>query len=628
LNSTNYPDFLRNISNTGTGRAYQDYIRDFFVTPYIKGITENSFAILNTLDIGRIPQTSTVSEALRKLISNASNIPLIVDTLPYTDQNWCLNNLNQSNTAVANQVYETKKSLTIFEPRKIIANFTDVYNYTFNRPVTNFSYLLNQNPTIVGSGLNLFYRTRTPNNFVATEGYVDNVTPTGEFSPRSTTSMLNTPYFINAIQNGVYNSRISGNTYPYVQAAYLFLNSLPLATLREKYKSYSNNVTTDLDYISSALKKFGAIHKLPYAWILKYGSIWHRYKKYKESNVDIIEPAWKNFDYSSNYYPPTSSNTHTYTFKYSNQNQSVTLQKEDDLKIDIQVGFYPKVINDFNYFYNGYDLYVDYTNQEIQDSFNGGLKIYNFASSNIINAKQQDKNLRLKTWSLLLPNITPTAPIDCDPTDNTVGEDYYVLPSFGTSYNQANESCISNQTTIPTTNVDFTNNPSVYNGSVRCLWSAPNYGYFDSNQIAFPQPDSYLNFITTGNEQTPLHFLSEDRYTKIEEVFSVFEKKILDSFELEFLNFCKSIGNAFTGINATITPGQSPVDINANFKNFQSLFRGLMTVPIKKQGESDEVYFFNTINNQYSLFQSGIQAFMEYDVILRKVAYLTDVKLI
>ena len=618
LNSTNYPDFLRNISNTGTGRAYQDYIRDFFVTPYIKGITENSFAILNTLDIGKIPLTSTKSEALQKLISNASNTPLIVDTLPYTDQNWCLNNLNQSNTAVANQVYDTKKSLTIFEPRKIIANFNDVYNYTFNRPVTNFSYLLNQNPTIVGifSGLNLFYRTRTPNNFVATEGYVDNVTPTGEFSPRSTTSMLNTPYFINAIQNGVYNSRLSGNTYPYVQAAYLFLNSLPLATLREKYKSYSNDVTTDLDYISSALKKFGAIHKLPYAWILKYGSIWHRYKKYKESNVDIIEPAWKNFDYSSNYYPPTSSNTHTYTFKYSNQNQSVTLQKEDDQMIDMQVGFYPKVINDFNYFYNGYDLYVDYTNQEIQDSFNGGLKIYNFASSNIINAKQQDKNLRLKTWSLLLPNITPTAPIDCNPTDNTIGADYYVLPSFGTSYNQANESCISNQTTIPTTNVDFTNNSSVYNGSVRCLWSAPNYGYFDSNQIAFPQPDSYLNFITTGNEQTPLHFLSEDRYTKIEEVFSVFEKKILDSFELEFLNFSKSIGNAFTG-KITTTPGQSPVDVNANFKNFQSLFRGLMTVPIKKQGESDEVYFFNTINYQYSLFQSGIQAFMEYDIIFK-----------
>jgi len=237
LNSSNYPDFLRNISNSGTGRAYQDYIRDFFVTPYIKRITENSFAILDTLDLGKIPLVATKSEALRSLVVNASNDPLIVDTLPYTDQTWCLNNLSQGNSAVSNQVYNTNKSLTIFEPRKIIANFTDVYNYTTNRPVTNFSYILNESPTSLIDlsglsdyitygpvGLNAFYLSRTPDTFAPTEGYVNGTTPTGAFSPRSTTSMLNTPYFINAVQNGVYNSRISGNTYPYVQAAYLFLN--------------------------------------------------------------------------------------------------------------------------------------------------------------------------------------------------------------------------------------------------------------------------------------------------------------------------------------------------------------------------------------------------------------------
>jgi len=43
LNSTNYKAFLQNISNSGTGRAWQDFIRDFYVTPYIKNLTENSF---------------------------------------------------------------------------------------------------------------------------------------------------------------------------------------------------------------------------------------------------------------------------------------------------------------------------------------------------------------------------------------------------------------------------------------------------------------------------------------------------------------------------------------------------------------------------------------------------------
>jgi hypothetical protein len=632
LDATNYPDFLRTISNSGTGRAYQDYIRDFFVTPYIKGITENSFAILNALDLGKIPQVSTKSDALRLLLNNASNTPLIVDTLPYTDSTWCLNNLNQGNSSVSNQVYSTSKSLTIFEPRKIIANFTDVYDYTTNRPVTNFSYLLNRNPSVevstdgvLNSGndnLTLFFLQRTPDNFIATEGLVDGFVPvfTGISSVvafRRTTSMLNTPYFVNAIQNGVYNSRISGNNYPYVQAAYLFLNSLPLATLREKYKSVSNDVVSELDYISSSLKKFGAIHKLPYAWILKYGSIWHRYKKYKESNVDILQSAWNNFDYAGNYYPPTSSTTQTYSFKYSELETNIQLQSETDSDIKMQVGFYPKLINDFSVFYNGYDLYQNYTDTEIQNSVNAGMKIYNFSSSNIVNAKQGDKSLRLNTWSVLLPNLSPEVPIDCNPKDNTKGGDYFVIPSFGTPFNQTVNSCIQNLTTTPSTVVDLTNNSSVFNGSVRCLWPAPNFGYFDNNQITFPEPDSYLNFITTGSTfQTPLHFLTQNTYTKIEEVFSVFEKKILDVFELEFLNFCKPISNASVSGEVS-TFGQSTVNLNANFKNFQSLFKSLMTVPSKVQGETDEQYFTNTINNQYSLFQSGIRSFMDYDIVFK-----------
>ena len=40
--------------------------------------------------------------------------------------------------------------------------------------------------------------------------------------------------------------------YPYTQAAYLFINSLPLASLRERYKT--NGASTELDYIASCFK--------------------------------------------------------------------------------------------------------------------------------------------------------------------------------------------------------------------------------------------------------------------------------------------------------------------------------------------------------------------------------------
>ena len=249
---------------------------------------------------------------LETLLKNASNEPLVVDTLPYTDPTWCLTNLSSSNKSVGNEVYNTKKTLKIFEPRKIIANFNDVFNYKINRPVTNFSYLTGLNPTAVAissiifngviPGLSNFYETRATVNFIPTEGFVYGSTPTGYLSPRTTTSMLNTPYFVNAIQNGVDNSRVSGNTYPYTQAAYLFINSLPLATLREKYKTISDDdVVTELDYISSCFKKFGAIHKMPYAWVLKMGSLWYRYKTYKTTGIDFLETAWQNFDYKVNF---------------------------------------------------------------------------------------------------------------------------------------------------------------------------------------------------------------------------------------------------------------------------------------------------------------------------------------
>jgi hypothetical protein len=623
LTSSNYPQFLSNISNTGTGRAYQDFIRDFYVTPYIKTITENSFSVLSILDIGKIPQISTKSDALASLLKNASNEPLIVDTLPYTDPTWSIDNLENSEKSVGNEVYNTKNTLTIFEPRKIIANFNDVYNYTTNRPVTNFSYLTSQNPTTLASiSLDGFYSTRKPKDFIATEGYCESTFAAFDLTFTSTTSMLNTPYFTNAIQNGVDNFRRK-DKYPYVQAAYLFLNSLPLASLRERYKTNTNNVMNELDYISSCFKKFGAIHKLPYAWILKYGSIWHRYKKYSETGVDILSTAWTNFNYVNNYSPINNSITQAYSFKYpvvvnnklTDVQRDVTLQTETTNDVNMQVGFYPKLINDFNVFYNGYDLYKDYTNEEIQKSINSGMKMYNFTNSNIVNATQNGKQLSLITWSVMVPNLGAEIDTNCAP-NNTKGVSYYIIPSFGTNLNQSENELIKNANTTPDTSLNFTSNPSVYNGSIRCLWSAPNYGYFNNDQVVYPKPDSYINKIQSKGEESPFSLLNTDTYSKIEEIFSVFDKKVLDQFEVEFLNFSKPLVDAsMNGQGNAI--GESPIDINANFKNFQSMFKSLMDVPAQTTSQTETEYFNNVINNQSGVFFNGIRAFMQYDVIAR-----------
>jgi hypothetical protein len=622
ITAQNYPSFLENISNQGTGRAYQDYIRDFFVTPYIRNLTENSFNILSLTDLGKEPQTTTNTDGLLQLVKNVTNEPIIIDTYPFTDPTWVATHMANSITNTKNFVYNTNRVLTVFEDRDVISNFNSVYDYSKNRPVTNFSYLKVSNPTnqITSIGLDSFYLIRKdPTFFVPTEGYVNYFSPSKNILIETTTSMLNTPYFINAIQNGVNNWRRK-DPYPYTQAAYLFINSLPLASLKEKYKT--NGESSDLDYIASCFKKFGAIHKMPYAWVLKMGSIWYRYKTYINSNTDILESAWKNFDYKTNFDPVTSSDTKTYTFKFDGENK-VTLQNVSNNITKIQTGFYPKVINDFNVFYNGYNLYSGYTDTEIQESIDRGVKVYNFTDSNI-NAQTivfplitPTQYSTIQTWSVVLPNNT-IDPTDvgnaCNPSNNTTALKYYVVPSFGSQINQVKSECLINNEP----KCIFVDNPSIYNGSVRLLWSSPNYGYFDNTQISKPQADSYINKIETGTkQQSPFKLLMDSDYSKIEEIFSVFDKSILDKFENEFLNFCKPASNIDLGLQVAVPIGVSPVDSNALFRNFQYLFTNMMEIDGKESSITNGEYFKTIGETQLTIFSNTIKAFLEYDVILK-----------
>jgi hypothetical protein len=623
ITAQNYEQFLSNISNQGTGRAYQEYIRDFFVTPYIRNLTENSFNILTTNELGKEPQIVAKYEALEQLVKNVANDPLIIDTYPFTNPTWVSDNMSQSDRSKNNEVYNTKQVLTVFKERNVISNFNSIYDYTTNRPVTNFSYLNVTNPTVEVSetGLNVFYSTRkNPNKFVPTEGYVTYIRSINNVTTETTTSMLNTPYMVNAIQNGVFNWR-KKDKYPYVQAAYLFINSLPLASLRERYQT--DGSSNELDYIASCFKKFGAIHKMPYAWVLKMGSVWYRYKTYKTTGIDFLDTAWTDFDYKGNFDPVTSSDTKTYKFEFDGD-KNITLQNTTDPTIQkIQTGFYPKVINDFNVFYNGYDLYVGYTDQEIQSSVNGGMKVYNFTDSNIIPtssnvgiATGSPTTSTIQTWSVILPDTVMDLDAlsgNCSPNQNTTSIRYFVVPSFGSPINQVSSELLQNNVQ----NIPLLNDPSIYNGSVRMLWAAPNYGYFDNTQIVKPSPDKYVNKILTADtKQSAFRFLITDEYSNIEEIFSVFDKGVLDKFEQEFLNFSKPIADIDLGPQVSVPIGESPVDNNAVYRNFQYLFRDLMSID-GNTNQTNTEYFNSIANVQLSSFSTTIKSFLEYDVILK-----------
>ena len=88
-------------------------------------------------------------------------------------------------------------------------------------------------------------------------------------------------------------------------------------------------------------------------------------------------------------------------------------------------------------------------------------------------------------------------------------------------------------------NTEITGNTAMYNGSVRLFWGAPNFGYFNFSGITKPTPEEYMKSVFINKSQQD-NFTIDTTYTSIEEIFGVFKKEILDSFEQEFLKFSKS----------------------------------------------------------------------------------------
>ena len=89
----------------------------------------------------------------------------------------------------------------------------------------------------------------------------------------------------------------------------------------------------------------------------------------------------------------------------------------------------------------------------------------------------------------------------------------------------------------------------------------------------------------------------------------------MELFEQEFLNFSKSMNDMDIPVNTQI--GGSPVSLNADYKNFQSLFKSILTVLPKAASTNETEYFNGIINTQYENLQNTLRGFLEYDVLFR-----------
>jgi len=568
LNYDNYGIQLRSFSN-GVSENYNRYLDGFSNTIYITNELDNSSKLYDINEFVSLTENftnnlnSTQIKAIGDAVTKVQDIDNINFTYPFTNTTWVNENLINS---IPNK-FDTSKTIFFNQSRNIITNFKAYNQILENRPFKSSS-----NPLLYG----LVYQDNYGTNEVM--------------------SIINSPIFANAIQVGVTKWR-NGEKHPYIASAYLFLNSLPLSPLTDFFSNVGSNNKNG--HVFSTFIKYGALHKLPYAWVLKYGSIWHRYKNYIKTNGnDFLNEVWKDFDYKGNY----------------NQDSNFTYQINGYVPFklvegnEVNLGFYPELLNDFNAFLNGYDLFSGYTNTELNVNENRGLKI-------IKSLEYSKSGLTFNGYSVIVPqNIYDSVTFMnyCDNINFNKTSKHYVLPS-------TNNNRITNKSFSNTNNANYTSTDNLikiaHNGSLSVIMQDV-YNSFTFDDLKKPSPTEYFNSKKDINSFSLL-YSGNTSYASIEDIFSVFDYDTLDLFETEFLKFSKSIydiDDSGENINLIDLEFGQPV---AAYKNFQFLFRNLMEIPSNYLDLSNSEFYKQSATYQTQNIKNFIGSFLNYDVLFK-----------
>ena len=330
---------------------------------------------------------------------------------------------------------------------------------------------------------------------------------------------------------------------------------------------------------------------MPYSFVLKMGAFWHRYKTYFLTGKDILDDCWKDFDYKKYYDPISNDLSKQYTIKdYKGDDDGFTAYRNEiynNKSLDVfRYGFYPKLINDFQYFFTKKDLFNDYTEQGVKKLFDENkIKLGNNTNAFFIMAPSGDANNVNR--SILNYSYFEYLIFDKDPLVDSANKTYMLMPSCGgIPINQTNYECFTVDKKL---NQEIKENPSVYNGTVRSFWGCSQFGYFDNTSIEIPSIFEELDGIFYGSY-----------YSAIYTIFKAFDKTKLDDFESLFLDFCNP--NPTTSTNILIQNETTVEKVkNSKFRNLKLVLKDLFTI------KESEVTLTNQQNNDGELLQEKMQ---------------------
>lgn len=423
-------------------------------------------------------------------------------------------------------------------------------------------------------------------------------------------SMLNTPWFANAIYKAN-TKETTSTTDPYVEASYLFLNSLPLSSTLEKIIKEFNNKNQYGGYVAQLIKQLAGYHELPYSFVLKMGSIWWNYK------TNIAQPIEESMFVGLGGDPTTNmgedGNISCDRFYvdpgYSNAFGFYDFTHDGNIipglnNTEITLGLWPRLIDVTNNIVTGTNVlspvgswaptptlqnnFINSFQLEIQKeenlSFDKGGISYNFYttfadSATIGNAGIKDVDATTDPYYILYPSIGGLVNTD--------------LSFMGDNINTAG-----------------------FDGSARFLWAGAGYGAFDVNNVGTPgsygaiygwvPPSSYMKKINKSlSEQEAWNINVGSFYDDFFELLSVFPSQVLDEFEKQFLNFSQS-----QNPDASIVEGR--------YNNFKSIFKDFMVLKKSEVESENPIATTEELSkSQYKKFLSVCRIFLNQSVIYK-----------
>ena len=342
-------------------------------------------------------------------------------------------------------------------------------------------------------------------------------------------NILNTPYFHKQLFNDFNKSSVYGK---YAGSAYLLINSLPFLDLEDKinFNETINAVgdTSQPIRMSSLFKEISATHFVPYHLIVKWGSIYHRYKKYILEGVDIISEVSTPIDGS---------------LFFDNKKGETFLIDGNFVSYGEDIGIHPYYDAIFHQVVNGYNHYEIQRNASYEE---------NYLANAIINILSKSPN-GFKYWTGVVDNSKYT-------NDDLR---FTILPSSSNNKhiykkNISSESLSTN---------DF---ETEYQNYFRIIFEDD---YINDVFSGATYP-SYNEYHKTLNDGT---YSISTNYKKIIDLIGTFSPKILEDFEDIFLEFASE---KIKDESSFFRFG------NVKYSKFQDLLKDITTV---KKETSDSI---------------------------------------